>query len=340
MPGPGGGSRGGGFGGGSFGGGGSRGGGFRGGYHGHHHYYHRPFFYGGWGPRFYGGGCFGGLLGMLMFPLIILLIVGVMLFGYVGRVMTNLANGGVISYNEATFQEYADKQYAQEFGSSPKTYEDNVLIVFLTNEEYDGYYCIAWVGNNVNYGINKMFGDQSTAFGRAMLGSVNSEYYEYSLSANLAMAMNSMTQSISDLGLESSFINIPAAQSTVKPHVTNKTPLSISEDTVNTALEEFTDETGITAVIVVDTMENVFGKYMPLSDVIFLVIMGVAIIFAIVMIVKRVKNRNNNGGGQNRQNGYNNGNYNNNYNSYNNNYNNNYNNGSYNNGGSDNYNRY
>ncbi len=330
MPGPGGGSRGGGFGGGSFGGGGGRGGGFGGGgYHGHHHYYHRPFFYGGWGPRFYGGGCLGGLLGMIMFPLIILLIVGVMLFGYVGRVMTNLANGGVISYNEATFQQYADKQYAQEFGSSAKTYEDNVLIVFLTNEEYDGYYCIAWVGNNINYGINEMFGDQTTAFGRAMISSINSEYYEYSLSANLAMAMNSMTQSISALDLESPFIKNPVSQSAITPHVTNKTPLNINEDTVNTALEEFTDETGITAVIVVDTMENVFGKYMPVSDIIFLVIMGVAIIFAIVLIVKAVKNRKKHGGNGQGHNDYNNGNYN----------NGNYNNGNYNTNYND-YNRY
>ncbi len=268
---------------------------------------------------------------MIMFPLIILLIVGVMLFGYVGQVMTNLANGGVISYNEATFQQYADNQYAQEFGSSAKTYEDNVLIVFLTNEEYDGYYCIAWVGNNVNYGINKMFGDQTTAFGKAMISSINSEYYEFSLSANLAMAMNSMTDSITGLNLESSFIHNPVSQSTITPHVTNKTPLNINEDTVNTALEEFTAETGITAVIVVDTMENVFGKYMPVSDIIFLVIMGVAIIFAIVLIVKAVKNRkDNNQNGQNNYNGgsYNNGNYN---NGYNNNYNNSYNNGNNNN---------
>ena len=329
MPGPGGGSRGGGFGGGSFGGGGGRGGGFGGGgYHGHHHHhYHRPFFYGGWGwgPRFYGGGCLGGLLGMLMFPLVILLIVGVMLFGYVGRVMTNLANGGVISYNEETFQRYANQQYAAEFSSSSKTYEDNVLIVFLTNEEYDGYYCIAWVGDNVNYEINKMFGDQTTAFGRAMISSINSEYYEFSLSANLAMAMNSMTDNITGLNLESSFIHNPVSQSSITSHVTNKTPLIINEDTVNTALEEFTNETGITAVIVVDTMENVFGKYMPISDIIFLVIMGAAIVFAIVLIVKTVKNKKNNN--QNGQNNYNNGNNGNNRNNYNNgNYNTNYNN--------------
>ncbi len=327
MPGPGGGSRGGGFGGGSRGGGfgGGRGGGFggggyRGGYHGG--YYHRPFFF---GPRFYGGGCLGGLLGMLMFPIIILLIVGVMLFGYVGSVLTNLANGGVISYDETAFQQYADRQYAQEFGDSAQTYEDNILIVFLANEERDGYYTIAWVGDNIHYDINEMFGDEYTAFGRAMINSINSEYYEYSLDTNLALAMNSMTKNVKALNLKSSFVVPPAAESTVTSHITNKTSLPLTEATVNTALEAFTAETGITAVIVVDTMENVFGKYMPIGDIIFLIIMVAAIIFAIVWIVKAVKNKKNNrGNGQNGQgqndynNGnYNNGNYNTNYNNYN-----------------------
>lgn len=336
MPGPGGGSRGGGFGGGSRGGGfgGGHGGGFGGGHHGgfgprgpHHHFYHRPFFFGGWGPRYYGGGCLGGMLGLLMFPLVILLIVGMMLFGYVGSVMTNLANGGIISYDETTFQQYADKQYQVEFGSSDETYEDNILIVFLTNEECDGYYTIAWVGDNIHYEINEMFGDEYTAFGRAMINSINSEYYEYSLDSNLALAMNSMTKNVSALNLKSSFVAPPAAESTVTSHITNKTSLPLTEATVNTALEAFTEETGITAVIVVDTMENVFGKNMPLGDILFLILMVGLIIFAIFLIVKAVRNRKNNGSnGQNGQ-GQNNG--------YNNNYNNNYNNGNYNN-----YNRY
>lgn len=267
------------------------------------------------------------MLGLLMFPLVILLVVSLMLFGYVGSVFANLANGGIISYNETTFQQYADKQYAQEFGSSVATYEDNVLIVFLANEERDGYYTIAWVGDNINYQINEMFGDEQTAFGRAMINSINSEYYEYSLDSNLALAMNSMTNNISALNLKSSFVTEPTAESTVKSHITNKTSISITQATVNTALEAFTEETGITAVIVVDTMENVFGKNMPVGDIIFLVLMVGVIIFAIVWIVKTVKNRKNNGGnGQNGQ-GQNNG--------YNNNYNNNYNSGNYNN-----YNRY
>jgi uncharacterized membrane protein len=161
MPGPGGGSRGGGFGGGSFGGGGPRGGGFGGGsfggggfghgphgYH-HHHHYHRPFFgfYRPYGYGYGGGGCLGGLLGVLMMPIIILIVATSLIFGVFGSFF-RVAKGGNVTYNEPELQSFANQQYAKEFSSST-AYEDNLLIVFLVNDERDGYYTIAWIGDNV-----------------------------------------------------------------------------------------------------------------------------------------------------------------------------------------------
>ena len=339
MPGPGGGSRGGGFGGGSrgggFGGGGFGGGhgGFGGGHHGgfggpHHHrpygywgprrpffggWYHRPYYYGG-------GGCLGGLLGVLFLPIIIILLVSVMLFNIVGSAVTNVANGGTIYYNEATFQQYADDQYAAEF-SKYENYENNLLIVFLTNEENDGYYCIAWIGDNVHTDINYMFGDETTTFGRVVQGSVNREYYKYSLDSNLANVMDQMGVRIEELGLNSSFRtqreykNPPPTS-----HLTNRTSLSLTEETVNEALERFTEQTDIPTVIVVDTMENVFGKTIPVGDIITVVILVGLLVLGVYLIVRALKNRKNdggdggNGGGNGTgggYNGYNNGNFNN-----------------------------
>ena len=175
MPGPGGSGRGGGFSGGSRGGfgggggfsGGSRGGGFHGGgfhgghhHHPHHHHhgfwgFYRPGYYGyGYG---YGGGCLGGFIGALVLPVFLLIFAAVMLFGFVGDAFTNVANGGTSDYNEAALQAYADDCYQEHFGDCYETYEDNVLILFLANEESDGYDCIAWVGDNVQYEINDMF---------------------------------------------------------------------------------------------------------------------------------------------------------------------------------------
>lgn len=321
MPGPGGGSRGGGFGGGSRGGGGfggGFGGGHRGGFGGHHHYggFGGPF-YGGFGRRRYyggGGGCLGGLLGMLMLPFIILLVVVLLLVSTVGSAVTNIANGGEVRYDEAKFQDYANRQYAAEFGNST-AYEDNLLIVFLTNEEANDFYCIAWIGDNVRTEINAMFGDETTVFGRAVLASINQEYYAYSLSSNLAAVMDTMSAKITERGYPTSFRTEANRATLTESHLTNKTSLAISEETVGVALRDFTEATGIPAVIAVDTMENVFGKTMATGDIftalILLVVAGVAIYF----IVRAIRNNKKNGG--NGGNNNNNNNTNNNYNNYN-----------------------
>lgn len=321
MPGPGGGSRGGGFGGGSFGGGGfggGRGGGFGGGHHGGYRGPRGPRFFPFFGPRFgygYGRGCLGGLLGIIILPLIILLVVGILLISQIGSTVSNLANGGIITYDEKVFEDYADKQYSAEFGSSPSTYEDNILIAFLTNEDCDGYYVIAWVGDNIAFDINKMFGDEYSTFGHAIQSSVNSKYYRHSLDSNLAMTMDSMSKTIRTAHLASSFKKAPTVQTPIRSHLTNKTDLPLTEDTVNSALESFTEETGITAVIVVDTMENVFGKHIPAGDIIFFIILLVIAAVSIFMIIRAVKNnkKNNNDKGGTGNGGYN-TNYNNGYN--------------------------
>lgn len=347
MPGPGGGSRGGGFGGGSRGGGGgfggggfgggSRGGGFGGPHHrGPYGYWgpRRPFF-GGWyhRPYYYGGagGCLGGLLGVLMLPIILLLVVSLLLVTIIGSAVTNVANGGSIYYDEAVFQQYADDKYAAEF-SSYSNYENNLLIVFLTNEEADGYYVIAWVGDNIHSDINYMFGDETTTFGRVVQGSINREYYAYSLDSNLANVMDQMGTRIEELGLKSSFRTEKVSTNPPSSHLTNYSSLSLTEETVNDSLTAFTEKTAIPTVIVVDTMENVFGKTIPVGDIItviaLLVLLGVSI-YLIVRALKNRKNGNGNDNGNGNNNGNNNGGYNRNYNSGN--YNTNYNNGNYNN---------
>ena len=297
MPGPGGGSRGGGFGGGSFGGGGGRGGGFGGGSfgggHHHHHYHHRgPMFYGGFGPRRYygGGGCLGGLASIIIVPVILIAFSVIFLFTSLSSAVTSIANGGEVRYNEERMQDYANEQYIAEFGES-SAYEDNLLIVFLTNEEYDGYYTIAWIGNNVNLSIQEMFGNEYTEFGRAMQSSVDTDFYKYSLSSNLTMVFDKMENSIASKNLTSSFITDQDHSNMTVSHVTNHSDLSVNEATLNGALTRFTESTDIPVVIVIDTAENVFGKTMPVGDImIVLVALGI-IAVATFAIVKGVKEK-------------------------------------------------
>ena len=307
MPGPGGGSRGGGFGGGSrgggFGGGGFGGprGGFGGGFGGPHrpHFHYGPRFYGGWyhRPHYYGGGCLGGLLGALMVPIFILVFLGFFATSMLGSLMADLRNGGSIRYDEAVMQNYANARYAEEFGEST-AYEDNLLLVLLVNEASDGYYTIAWCGYNIDNRISDMLGNEYTVYGQAVQSSIPA-YYEHSLSQNLAAITDKMTARITALGLESSFIVEEDHSIMTESHLTNRSRLALSEKTVERALIDFTDQTGIPIVIVVDNMESVFEKSMG-TTLLPLLAMLIFAVVAIVLIVNTLKSRPRKSGNSNR----------------------------------------
>lgn len=293
MAGPGGGSRGGGGGrGGSFGGGGGGGfggrpGGFGGGMH--HGGFHRrpPRHYGfGWFPGgYFGGGCLGALLG----PIIALLVLAVFLFSFMGSAITAVRQGGIVEYDENKFQDYADACYAEEFGSST-TYEDHLLIAVLVDPEGSSeFYYIAWVGDHIVTDINNMLGGNETELGRAMLANVNESSYKYSLDSNLAAVMETMTAKVKALGLSTSF-KCSESHDPVSSHLTNQSSLPLTASTVETALSQFTEETGISVVIVVDEMEDVFGRTMPISYVLPLVII-VGIMGLVIYSVVRNRRR-------------------------------------------------
>lgn len=308
MPGPGGGSRGGGFSGGSrgggfSGGGGFGGGGFRGGYGGYHgrHYggfYGGPFFGGGffrprrhyYGGYGYGGGCLGGLLGMLMLPIVLVLVAVIGLTSMFGTAFTNVSQGGTVVFDEDKLEEYAKTQYLTEFGDNISTYEHNILIVFLTNENHDGYDTIAYVGDDIATDISLQFGNQYTPFGIAMQSSIDPDGHKNSISKGLAMMVEKMTKSVKDLELESSF-SIPPEGEMSDSHLTNHSDLEINETTVNTALKKFTEETDIPIVIVVDSMETVIGKTLAVTDIFSVVLFIGMIVVAVVLVVRAFKRR-------------------------------------------------
>lgn len=297
MAGPGGGARGGGGGrgfggGGSFGGGhrGGFGGGYRGGFGGphYHHHYHRPRgFYGFFGPRYYygGGGCLGGLLGMLLMPIIIMIVAaGLMLSS-----LTSLMQGGTVNYNEEAFQDYANEQYIEAFGDST-AYEDNILLVLLVEEEnHYEYSYIAWVGDHIDRDINYMFGGDQTELGRAIRRSaINSDNYKYALGSGLSAVVDTMAQHVSSLDLDSSFI-CNENHNQVESKLINKSAINITDATVERSLEDFTEATGISIVVVVDEAEDVFGRRMASLDIFFALIGIGLIVFAVVYAVKGIK---------------------------------------------------
>lgn len=284
MPGPGGGGGGfgggsfgggrggGGFGGGSFGGtfGGSHNGGSFGGHHYGHHHHHGPVFFGhGWRGYGYGGRFGGGCFSIVVIGLFVLFGL-IWLFGEPSQVTVNgepiyIAQNGM-SYDEATMQKYADGKYRQYFGFS-SAYEDNVLLVFLTNEEADGYYTIPWVGDNIDYSISEMFGEYSE-YGDALYQHINTDYFGYSLDTDLARVIDEMTNSIEALGLESSFVSESDRTTVPASEFVNLTSFDLTADVVDSALNNFTAKTGIPCVIVVDYAERVFGGNENVEEII------------------------------------------------------------------------
>ncbi len=224
-----------------------------------------------------------------MLPIILILCAVMVILSVFGSAFGVIAEGGRVMYDNKEFESYAMEQYYAEFGDSGDAFEDNLLVVFLTDEERGGYYTIAIIGDNVKTTISDMFGNEYTEFGRAMLTSIDDDDYTNSLSKGLASTMEKMTIAVKSKGLESSFYDQYSHDKCPKSHVINRGDLSVNEKTVNRALEEFTNETGIPAIIVVDSMEEVFGKGLNASDIFSIIIAVALIAIAVVFIVKAVK---------------------------------------------------
>lgn len=279
MPGPAGGGGGGGFGGGSRGGGGGFGGGFGGGPHRHHHH-HGGFFFFPWYRPYYGFG--GGFMGLFLLPIILLIFAGVFLISSIVALVSAIANGGVVQYTDRKFEDYAMAQYEAEFGEYTETYEDNLLIIFTTTEDLDGYYTIAFAGDNISDEINLMFGDDAE-FGASMNKNVKTDDYKYSLDKNLAMMVNEMRKYAMRYD---SFIYPSEAEHAGSYVINRDEDLDFTEETVNKALTTFSEDTGIPIVLIIEDEEDVFGKTFPVGTVISGVLSLGVIVFAVVWIIK------------------------------------------------------
>lgn len=279
MPGPGGGGHGGGFGGG-FGGGG----GFRGGFGGGYRPPRRGFFF----MPFWGGGC----LGALFTPIICMVLAIVMMIGVIGGGLTTLFRGGNVVYSENKMQDYASRQYATIYDPSSATYEDNVLVVFLTNEDGQSYYSIGWVGDNLKSQISDLFGNEYTALGSAMQASINTSSYRYSLGSNLAQVTEKMETSVGNQNLDTVY-RAQKAESHEAGKVYNRSnsDIQFNAETVDAALKNFTDSTDISMSIVVADAKDVFGKSLNSAAILALLLCIVLIVYAVVAIVRYVKRR-------------------------------------------------
>lgn len=224
-----------------------------------------------------------------MLPIVVIFISILFLAVYAYSTIGVVLNGGEVVYDEAKFQSYAVGEY-YDYYNDTATKEDNIMLVFLTMEGYEKYFCIAITGDNLKTNVVSLFGNDTTPFGKAVLGSIGKNY-QYSLDKNMAEAVEKMTANVGNLSLSSPYIKENDRSGALAPKLINHTELELTDETVNTALEEFATETGISMSIVVDTAENVFGKSIPWGGLVLIVAVVALIIFCIYYIVKKAKER-------------------------------------------------
>lgn len=243
------------------------------------------------------------MLPAIMVMLAVLVLV-FMLVGAFGAV----SEGGSISYDERSFQDYAMAQYDAVY-SGTDAYEDNILIVFLTTEDADEYYYIAVTGNDINRSVDALFGADGTALGNALYSNINVSGYWHTLDRNLAGAVTQLTSQVNRLGLESNFATwCTDSNHTTKSVLVNRSDFSISATEVERALADFTAQTGISISIVVDDADDVLD--MDYSGMIIgIVLIAILLIAAGVFLWRGIESRRMakmNGNGNNNNNGYNN----------------------------------
>lgn len=246
---------------------------------------------GGLGNNFYGRGFLGApsssrLVDFLGFFLKVLF-VPILLFAVastaLGGAITEFVKGGSFRYDDALFSSYADTAYSEAFQSGTAKDRDGLLVVILVNEERDGYYAIARLGDNVRREIRDMFGDEHTAFGRAMIDTIRTENYEHSLGKSLAIVIDKMKKIIIEMNYPSPFV-IDGSGNAREPFVDNRTELLFADGSLAVSLDAFCEKTGISAVILVEDVDDVFEKSISPWSIIAFVLGASAFSLAVFLL--------------------------------------------------------
>ena len=177
-----------------------------------------------------------------------------------------------IIYNEDIFRQYADEQYERIF-SATDDYEKNILIVLTVYDECDGYDCISWVGDLLDFRVNELFGK----FFENKVVTTMPENYEHELTAALETIVNDMATKCVEVMKEPPDGELTTGVS--KLH--NETLLAIDYETVDDALVGFAEKTGYNISIVVEDGVDVFGRSASMNDK--LLIMGI-IVFVVAFL--------------------------------------------------------
>lgn len=229
------------------------------------------------------------IFGIVLFPLLLTIFAVIVFFIYLPPTVQTVRDGGKTVYSDQVADFYRTDAYNDLFEKSSAK-EDNLLIVYLVNDEGNQFYCMSKLGANVSGSVTKLFGNEESEFGKIVKGSMD-EQFKDTFSGSLCTIVDSMGDKIQALNLSSPFTADSDKSALAESKVINKSSLSVSEIDINASLVAFTEDTGIPAVIVIDEIETVFGKRMPVGDIALLAIVAIVAVISVTSTVKKVITR-------------------------------------------------
>lgn len=215
---------------------------------------------------------------------IIFLIIFTLFFAVGFIIMFNQSSGDLLTdgkavYDKKKMNEYIKTNYENEFKDSA-TYEDNIILFFLYNEDYNEYLLDFYIGYDLSTSIYKYLNTYSNSsnFDR----NFDTSNCDDDIEKNLSNVINEIT-----INLDNNFDEYLKCNHTNDEYISKVTNSSHSEldiTEIERSLINFTDTTGLSIVLVIDSMENVFGKTKDINYE-FLIIFGTIVLCFLMMMV-------------------------------------------------------
>ena len=222
-----------------------------GGSHYHHRHHHHHGYY---GSRRYNSVSWGGIIFYIFFLILLFVIIG----GY-----------DSVGNSEKTLHNYANAEYQTVFDHSNR-YENNILFLYVVDDDYKTLDAIAWVGDDVPYKTNRRLD------GYAISQHINENYYQYQLSSGIAMSLEEI----------SPYIEPAKYSSTSICTVNNKSNLNIDEEKIEDALQKFSMYGYGVAVVIAD-YDDVYENYFDMNVMLALLLVGLVFCIVIFCVIRR-----------------------------------------------------
>ena len=208
-----------------------------------------------------------GPIVMLVFALLFL---GIFTMGFLSET----------GYSEDNLEGFAIERYYDIYDDSSKNFEDNLLVTIVAYEDKTQYDYITIVGDNVNYKIDRLFGNQYSEFGELVFENVKYDDYYDSLYLTLSSCLNELNSTLDKKYCLNNELNSKIVNTTTFGEIQGENELKQS-------CKDFYDITGYQiSFIVCDSRIAYQFEWVPF--ILVTIFMGVFIAVSIVLLIKNL----------------------------------------------------